>query len=752
MDAKQKTSKKMGKPLKKSPKWVVKKTPPSSQAKKVESREEIKKSLDIRSDATTANLNDSTSMANVSPSINYDVATSIQRLSGVSLSVVCYALQRGWDAYVLPGRPLAAWVYLTEILVAYASGITPKAPLVPQAIKTLGSRLTPKTHYSGTGKVTYRFALPSLDVLSNLSWLEPMGPIVYARNLNLGQIGTSTINGGLTDIVQPPSTTPDTAADSWTTMINFLQQNDDLKGNWQLVPAAIAPGGYDSSAYCQKLDSPGGGYNGTGAWGTQISLETRIYSPVFTGLVAQVNGPNPTRWNKFSRGWSGDALTMGGLVCNVLHPKQLRMQNAPAYKPIDFNELLDVIVRFCVGVVEKAVNDAQNNSNFIESNNNSSVSESITCPLSIQEIALILRATCMNLFKDTQYFVQGIFPRIPSNQNDNEFVPFVCGFGTAARPSVSSMLLPVIFVENLRSLTLRSNMGGKAGAANPQLYIPVLGIYFEDDLAATSSKYVVDYSSATPRQINVFTEPRFVTGKDKKGFETLGAELSVSLIDGKANSSYFCINDPGYLNPRIALWNEWIVNNGNFITDVTSLGTDGGINALASIGVSTHWQEAVLGATEVMETDLRLRKRMRANFGPYNTRQILANTFQNPPIAAAWETLQQVWVTPVIRSLPANIIGDYTQLQRWQNLVNEPHTLTVVESDVPYTLGDRHQKYAEMMVRTRNAPTSMQVRFLQEMAAMGRGGVLSSLVAGFAGMISPEIGNVAKSIASALPF
>jgi len=44
------------------------------------------------------------------------------------------------------------------------------------------------------------------------------------------------------------------------------------------------------------------------------------------------------------------------------------------------------------------------------------------------------------------------------------------------------------------------------------------------------------------------------------------------------------------------------------------------------------------------------------------------------------------------------------------------------------------------------------ITFFKQMADNGRGGILSSLVAGIAGAAFPSIAGVANSVASALPF
>ena len=213
-------------------------------------------------------------------------------------------------------------------------------------------------------------------------------------------------------------------------------------------------------------------------------MEVPIKSPIYSVFVpGQTNAGYPAfssiRYGKFSRSRSGDGMTL--VMAQLLdgNTNIHRMKNNIKLKYIDFNEIAEVIFLYMTELIYLTLDDPEVLNSIIV-NGTEAATSSCTCPLTLQEVLLILRYTLLTAMSETQYGVQGTYYSAPENTNDNKFVPFIMSYGVGPIPGASEMMLPLILVENIRSMLYRINRNYLGGKKNPNIYVPVLGQYYLD--------------------------------------------------------------------------------------------------------------------------------------------------------------------------------------------------------------------------------------------------------------------------------
>jgi hypothetical protein len=82
----------------------------------------------------------------------------------------------------------------------------------------------------------------------------------------------------------------------------------------------------------------------------------------------------------------------------------------------------------------------------------------------------------------------------------------------------------------------------------------------------------------------------------------------------------------------------------------------------------------------------------------------------------------------------------------------ERYSIARVTADLGTSLAALHQTYALKMVKAKLAEKTDISDFIDEMAKLGRGGILSGLVAGLVGTAIPSLKSTAQAIAEVVPF
>lgn len=345
----------------------------------------------------------------------------------------------------------------------------------------------------------------------------------------------------------------------------------------------------------------------------------------------------------------------------------------------------------------------------------------------------------MGATKQTQAGVQSLYPRLPESQDDNQFVPFLADAGTCCIKT-GDMRLPEPIVENIRALLAREiSINSNRDVL---WFVPVIGQYNYDKLTST------DYTFQTADGQNIFSFSQessfFKKVTDDKGVETKVAlaEQTISLVDGNTSGAftgYVAINDPTRLLELTNLWNTWIsqLNVATFSVPLIQMGTEKGIKGLSSVSMTRHWtylpQSLTKGRSKSKSKmsgfeDARLAKNRKLVSTPYAVKQALAESSQGPIIATAWEEILSIWILPTNYAISGETVNDQTEFQRWQLLTGEPFSAITTAGETGLALSTMHSSYAQKMVRPRDAPASEWDNMFKELAASGRGGVLTGLL------------------------
>jgi len=267
------------------------------------------------------------------------------------------------------------------------------------------------------------------------------------------------------------------------------------------------------------------------------------------------------------------------------------------------------------------------------------------------------------------------------------------------------------------------------------------------------------------------TKKNLKTGEEQK---VQLVEAPISMVDGSSSSHLVYINDPQTLQGLCTMWNNWLKTSGvqAFSVQTGTLGTEAGINALCSIAMSRIWIPVPGGKSEKgsqeHKTDRRrsvkgekrnivnIRRKAQKYRGltstVYANKSAIVDVSQGEILAAPYEQIMQTWILPIDEDEYVPSTDQSTSVQRWQFMMDEPYSNSRTSSDAGITLASLHMAYASKMVKANLAAVDDQTAFFNEMARLGRGGILSGIVANLVGSAFPALGGVANSIAGALPF
>jgi len=458
---------------------------------------------------------------------------------------------------------------------------------------------------------------------------------------------------------------------------------------------------------------------------------------------------------------AGDPCFLGAMMSTAITSKQLATQRNHRLKPVNFLEFAEVMAMWVQGIIQAYYNDTAETLTATTATN-------VICPLSLQEMMLCLRNTIMGGFKSSQSAVQGIYPFVPSSSGDNQFVPYVSAVGTCPINTLD-MQLPVPLIENVKALAGRV-VKYKVDTVH---ILPILGQYSADLLS--SSDYQVTYTipGGTATTVNAFATGPFMFKEevDTKGNTTRTAlvEPQISLVDGSYTSGLLMINDPENLKRLITIWNQWLTSTGvqTYSVQTGTMSTEPGINVLCSIAMTRIWANLSLFN---IKGEKKERKRsssvdnfrivdvrgMMANrkamlTSPFAGKKVIIDTSQGKMISAAYEQVLATWILPTDDD--EVIAGaNSTVTQRWQFIMCEPYSQPRTSGESGITLSALHLAYASKMLKGKFANQDDWTVFFSECAKLGRGGILSGIVADLVSSFFPAAAPIAKGIAGMIPI
>lgn len=687
--------------------------------------------------------------SNMNSVIPYRVPIDATSLAAPILAAVSYAIQRGWSlSSNLPSDPFHATIYMVEMLISCVKNETPQIMNVPVWLHYLCQAVIERKIKLRGGQVDYSFEL--IDDFPQ-QWEIPVGPSSLPYRYILGVKSATVINEVFRGTAPPVPYTNELgerAAQSMWLYLAAIHANSPM--HRQVAINSTNRITRDASPYAVILPGPGGGFEGTGGWNKRLQLEVPIYHPlfsVFKTAFTNRDAEDNSRAPNFLRNFTGDGFLLGGMLTYKLLPHQLGMKNPPNVHFVDFLEFLDVLAQAMKLAIARRLDDSDTRENIAA--DPTYYAQNIQCPLTLQEVGLILRYTIMAAFDDSQLCAQSLYPRCVLG-GANEFVAYVCGINTAPQSGATNMRIPVLMKENILALRERVINASRSGSSNPQVWMSILGQYYKDELNPN------DY-------VNEIQETEYPT------FEIVPGEDPISFIDGKVGADFAWINDPGALIPLMEKWNEWTVKMANYFWSFDTIGSDMGIDPLYCGCMTRHFVEIQPRKSKPVVPPRRKSKgretprpppvkkrfaRLRQEETLYAARKALAVSSFVPPYKNAWEGVQQFFVLPINKIGPPTA-GDPTTFTSYQRIAAFREEVFQIplgsDEDNFVTLADLHVLFANQMVKTKFADKDMTQKVIEQLDLQGDGGILSSLVASLAGKVVPGLGPIAESIASVLP-
>jgi len=679
-------------------------------------------------------------------------------LIGMSQAYVAYANQRGYSSTTSdPSYPYWASCYMTQVLASACSSTTPRAIRMPLWLAAVCNALLTKSAPMKQGIATYSYivnvAIPSSEGII-------VGPLAYGYGSPWTYASTPVVgSNGFPQCIESAVYTEANGVVAWTSLMNFMSTDtssfmaaSNKIVNWADCTECLT----DVSAFCPVTTQMGGGVDGISGFGATAQSEVPIFTPFLAQLLQNNPGqPLNNRYPTYLQNVAGDPFFLAGAATAFVPMTEWGSRNPPKFHCIDFNEFLELMALYITRLYQSWGNDATNVPASIDPAFNP---VTLQCPLTLEEFSFLLRNTLMSAFRTTQPAVQALYPITPATGNDNQFVAFQAGPNTCSIDD-TGVLLPTPVIENVRALIGRRVGAGKGA----QHYVPVLGVY-NSDVINNNDYQVTLVIGDTPTVLNPFAAP-------------LATNTNADLINGYSSSvgSYLQINDPGRLTTLTSFWNNWVTSWPSvYSVPLGQMGNELGINALCSINLTRHWfndndtermitpvlmkVEAVqrvpprkveaekVGTLEKRKSAKQIRFRdprsVVPDATPYGQRNSAVVTSQSPFLSVPFTEVQNTWILPVNNasgSTPPTSVAFYT---RYQELMNEPFSAITTSGNIGVGLNDLHAQFSALLVHGRDAPPSTWIQCFDEMARLGRGGILSALVDGFLGK------GTAKSIAS----
>lgn len=724
--------------------------------KKTRSRRPPNKALVVgRTDARVATSSDiAVMLTNQLSTITVDKFFSIDNLVWLTRGYISKALEKGFAAgSSTQDVPWFAEIFMVNLLANYVQGQVVPVTQLPYWVLCLCHALSPKSVKFGAGSVSYKFAITGTLPYAPSANTATIGPFVYGYQYTTGFSGGAPINGFPTVSGTPGTYSDQLGASAFQELCQFMTKavgGDPAMS--KMVPSSLHTAfEKDVSVFALFKLPEGTGSSGAGGgiYG-QLQLEVPIYHPLLA-LVSSAEDSLiltvPTRNFNWSIPVSGDPTMLGSFMSSNLTERQLSAKRHNRFKPVDFLEFGDVLAQWIQGIIQARINKAQTGGVVA----GPSILD-YTCPLTLQEVLLLLRNTMMGAFKDSQAAVQGIYPFIPTSGTDNQFSPFVAS-STQCSIDTLDMNLPIPFVENIRALIAR--MLQYLGEQDVVWYMPILGQYAMDVLDSADYIVIALGNDALPHEYPVFATGAIFESEEvsPKGIVTVLplVEAAISMVDGSSGSSLVFINDPERLKMLCVLWNRWLNGSGvsSFSTALCTLGTEKGINVLCSVAMTRVWSEIggtrkhdvpkkeTAGETTAISTQGSIGKKSSKRFVDkrlkgakmrsvtstvFADRKAVIDLSQGEIIASAYEQVLGTWILPIDDN--EAIIGEEsTVIQRWQFIMEEPFSKARTSGETGVSLATLHATYAAKMVRGDLAPKDDWSEFFTEMARLGRGGI-----------------------------
>jgi len=664
---------------------------------------------------------------------------------GVMVGYLSSILGRGYLANITaPDEAYWAFTYGVKVLTDLANNSTMDAAQFPHWMVCLGQAMAGKSCSFKGGLVTYNNQVSEITPSPD----QILSPNSYNYKWVLYVPSNVTPVNGFPVAVAPSTPTLGQAQTAWTKLTNYMQASTKtsyVADNGRIEPYGKTKWIKDVSSFAYHSALTGWAYGETGGWTYTANLEVPILTPLLSGLISlgSNNAIVPSRFGNYSTSASSNCVFVGGAFSTMLPEHEWRMKRYPRLHYVDFLEFVDVIAQWVALSAGLFAKDQSNSP------------QDITCPITLQELSLLLRNEFMFVFGDTQPSVQSSYQQLPNTGTDNVFAPFLSGTTTCGLQS-AGVKIPLAVVENIKCLVYREYIPkdpkGNDIVRDPQYYIPVIGKYAQDVLQASDYTYV-DSAGAT---VPAFFDASAVLIKKRLGAKEsmeVQAEPPIDLVDGSTGSSYLFINDPTRLATLAAFWNEWVAKISSYSQSLATVSKDIGPSVLVSIGATNHWKTLDGGAKTRSESFVDTRRIMRPTLSNtvYSNRQRFAVSNQAIEYAEIMKFVAN-WILPV-NSLDAPLNQfSFTDYNRVKEMMGECYAVqTTSTGDSGQTMSEMHSNYANHLIKPKWGAADDWEMDLENFQKHGQGGVLASIASTMAGgLFGATAGQIVGTIGQAL--
>lgn len=399
------------------------------------------------------------------PRVQITAVFNIESYRNVYVSLISYLVQKGVvnvDTEQFPHQWITIYDSITYLLQTGSEnfiGSTVTVNNVPRALDNLYQALLAKKIRFGGGFMAYGFQ-SFMTALAGLS----LNFGIYGKQYNTTFIDSD--GGGAAELanVYLGANIPD----NYTAFLSIIN-NLDPNGMLETVEFK------KSDIFTRNVSGYSRGYSfvgnqpaeNLGGFWLDKELEVPIQTPIFAQFVTYDTNPAATdpRIPRHLVPWAGDSLQVVGWPLHPSFPGYIN-KTPPVIQQVDADEVFIVLslwmAKLKLKAAERGVPLALN-----------------ALPFSQQSLYLVMRSALLE-FYDTQYFTQFSGNNQWIGTANNAFLGFFVMGHCAGNTNFGRMNIPQLLAENLAAMKARTI--GKEGSANPTVYYPNVGRWYQDTL------------------------------------------------------------------------------------------------------------------------------------------------------------------------------------------------------------------------------------------------------------------------------
>lgn len=499
--------------------------------------------VDVRSDAS-ASIDDL--VLGTVDAIRIRGEVKYESLRACAIGAALDAMKRGWNANNF--TPYYAANFLYYALIDVVQGTYPTIQSAPEWFWELTAALHPKTAPFKTGSIQTSWALTGNNTFPSI---VDFGN----RHLVFGAPGVGDVNGyPILDIA--PAYDPAFGAAAIAEMFK-MYPDAGLTSQKSIAYDDTMMFG-DTSAFATVYAEIGSAATTIGGIANTIQSERKIECPVFSHFANYQEGPV---WRGFQE-YRKDAGSPMSVVPRMIAGKSkgaLKNKISPIYKFIDFDEIYEQMSLTLASAMELGAASQIG-------------APPAACTLSFQDVQLCLRQALIGAFSneygcDLEYTSPAAVDFLPMSCASNGIDYSLSNDGT--------FLIPQFLAENIRALTKKVCFIKGRGKTQRLDVIPILGRYDVPQLQNYS--YSLPDGSTLPLYLPLAILP--------------DPETPINLVECSAvipaGTVYLDLNG-STLQKMSSKWNQWITGLANYLSPLTSVGREHGINALGNLFCTTH--------------------------------------------------------------------------------------------------------------------------------------------------------------------